>query len=66
MIGHIFLSSIHSIGKKSLFIVSNATVLQILDFGLARVLSNGIQTGYVSIRYIKQSCFIGENYRILL
>jgi hypothetical protein len=36
--------------KKSLFIVPIAIVLQILDFGLARVLSNGIQTGYVSTR----------------
>ncbi len=50
MIGHIFLFSIHSIGKKSLFIVPIAIVLQILDFGLARVLSDGIQTGYVSTR----------------
>ncbi len=50
MTGRISLFSIHSIWQNSLLIVSIAILLQILDFGLARVLSNGIQTGYVSTR----------------
>ncbi len=48
--------------KKHMFWISflsePSISLQILDFGLARIASNGVQTGYVATRYVPHLYFI--------
>jgi hypothetical protein len=39
--------------------------LKILDFGLARVASDGVHTGYVATRYVAHSSLVFKNVKNL-